>query len=446
VSYEKAFEALKEGDFKAASVLLEKAAQETGYQSDLINHSYTLALYRSGEKERLAEAAFRIGESLVDSDPASALDYLQRAFLGGNLDVARNRRVCEILEAWAAPKGSGPRGEIAKVALVVGSLASNHPPAAYVRMLARSLRGHGVQPIVFTTEWAASWFVNPVGAPEAQNLDVGVETVVASSEGDFAERAERIATSIRAHGVDAAFYHTGLNELITARVAAWRPAPIQAHVGPAGELDASFIDAHPGVLPASDIEERMEAHPASTRQGMGLESAGSVSATFGEFYKVAGSGYLHALGEILKRFPKHFHLFAGTGDVKPIRAYLHAESVLPRVRFLGPMSDVASVMPVVDVYLAPFPHSGDVTILDAMGAGKPVVTLRYPAGSPYNSAAEIVGVPELIASREMEYAEIAMKLVRDRDFRDRTSVAVSARFQKEFHPSLLGARYLELLR
>jgi predicted O-linked N-acetylglucosamine transferase (SPINDLY family) len=161
---------------------------------------------------------------------------------------------------------------------------------------------------------------------------------------------------------------------------------------------------------------------------------------------VAGSGYLHALGEILKRFPKHFHLFAGTGDVKPIRAYLHAEGVLPRVRFLGVMSDVASVMPVVDVYLAPFPHSGDVTVLDAMGAGKPVVTLRYPAGSPHNSAAELVGVPELIASRETEYAEIAMKLVRDRDFRDRISVAVSARFQKEFHPSLLGPKYLELLR
>jgi predicted O-linked N-acetylglucosamine transferase (SPINDLY family) len=179
---------------------------------------------------------------------------------------------------------------------------------------------------------------------------------------------------------------------------------------------------------------------------MGLESAGSVSATFGEFYKVAGSGYLHALGEVLKRFPKHFHLFAGSGDVKPIRAYLHAEGVLPRVRFLGPMSDVASVMPVVDVYLAPFPHSGDLAVLDAMGAGKPVVTLRYPAGSPYNSAAELVGVPELIALREIEYAEIAMKLVRDREFRERTGVAVSARFQKEFHPSLLGPKYLQLLR
>jgi hypothetical protein len=442
VSYEKAFEALKEGDFKAASVLLEKAAEETGYDSDLINHAYTLALYRAGDKSRLAEVAFRVGKSLVDSDPGSAMDYFQRAFLGG-LDAAKKRSVVEAFEKWAVPKAP-PVKAIKKVALVVGSLAATHLPAAYVRMLARSFRQHGVEAIVFSTECSASWFVNPVGAPEAQNLDMGVETVIASADGDFAERAERIAAAIRAYAVDAAFYHAGLDEQITCRVAAWRPAPVQIHVGPAGEFDAAFLDGQTGILPASDIEERLQAHPLSTRQEMGLESAGSVSATFGDFYKVAGSGYLHALGEILMRFPKHFHLFAGSGDIKPIRAYLHAEGVLPRVRFLGPMSDVASVMGVVDVYLASFPHSGDATVVDAMGAGKPVVTLRYPPNSPFSSGAEIVGVAELIASRESEYAEIAMRLIRDREARDRASAAVFSRYQNEFHPSLLGPRYLRI--
>jgi len=272
-----------------------------------------------------------------------------------------------------------------------------------------------------------------------------VETVIASAEGDFLERAERIASSMRAYGADVAFYHGGLNEQITTRVAALRPASIQVYAGKPGESVAALFDAHPGMLLASDIENRMQAHPSNTRQGMGLESAGSVSATFGDFSKVAGSGYLHALGEILKRFPKHFHLFAGSGDVKAIRAYLHAEEVLPRVRFLGPMSDAASVMDVIDIYLASFPLTGDETLLDAMGAGKPVVALRYPADSPYNSSAEIVGVPELVASREMEYAEIAIRLIRDRETRERAAEAVLARFQKEFHPSLLGPRYMRIV-
>src|SRR5207247_8649150 len=100
-----------------------------------------------------------------------------------------------------------------------------------------------------------------------------------------------------------------------------------------------------------------------TRQAMGFESASSVSATFGNLYKVAGSGYLKVLSEIMKRFPKHFHLFAGAGNVKAIRSHLHSEGVLPRVRFLGHVADVAPLLEVVDVYLASFPHSGGQSLL-----------------------------------------------------------------------------------
>jgi hypothetical protein len=450
VSYEKAFEALKEGDFKAASVLLEKAAEETGYDSDLINHAYTLALYRSGEKARLAQVAFRVGESLVDTDPGSAMDYFQRVFLAGpdGLDAAQQRRLAEIFELWTLPKDPSA-GAIArpirKVAHVIGSLAASHPPAAYLRMLVRSLKHHGVASVVFTTEWSASWFVNPAASLDAQNLEVDGEVQIASAEGDFNERAQRIATAIRASGVDVAFFHGGLDEQITTRVATLRPAAVQVYVGGRGETVAAPFDVQAGILPASDIEDRMQANPPNTRQSMGLESAGSVSATFGELSKVGGSGYLQALGQILQRFSKHFHLFAGSGDVKAIRAYLHAEGVLPRVRFLGPMSDVAPVLGAVDIYLASFPQPGDKRLLDAMGAGKAAVALRYPAGTPYNSSAELLGVPELIASRETEYAEIAMRLIRDREARELAAAAVSTRFAKEFHPSSLGPRYLRLL-
>src|SRR5437016_11762007 len=83
VSYEEAFEALKNGDFPAAVPLLEKAARETGYTSDIINHAYTIALYRTGDKPRLAEAAFRVASLLLEHDPASEMDYFQRALFAG---------------------------------------------------------------------------------------------------------------------------------------------------------------------------------------------------------------------------------------------------------------------------------------------------------------------------------------------------------------------------
>src|SRR5258708_2955347 len=102
VSYEEAFEAMKNGDFHAAVPLLEKAARDTGYTSDIINHAYTLALYHAGDKPRLADVAFRVANSLLQHDPASAMDYFQRALFAG-LDASRVRRVGEIFEEWAVP-------------------------------------------------------------------------------------------------------------------------------------------------------------------------------------------------------------------------------------------------------------------------------------------------------------------------------------------------------
>jgi len=193
---------------------------------------------------------------------------------------------------------------------------------------------------------------------------------------------------------------------------------------------------------ASDIETRLELAEPITLQGLGLESAGSVSATYGNLDKVSGSGYLRALTEIMKRFPKHFHLFAGAGNVKAIRPFLHSEGVLPRVRFLGHVSDVAPLLPAVDVYLASFPHSGGRSVIEAMGAGKPVVVLSFPPDSHYNSGAELVGVRELIAPGEADYVEIADRLLRDPALRKKQGEVMLARFQSEFRPERLGERYV----
>ena len=120
----------------------------------------------------------------------------------------------------------------------------------------------------------------------------------------------------------------------------------------------------------SDIESRMQMSKPITRQSLGIESATTISATLGNLNNVAGSGYLKALAEILKRFPQHFHLFAGAGNVKAIRPVLHSEGVLPRVRFLGHVADVAPLLDAVDLYLASFPPSEAHSILEAMGAGE----------------------------------------------------------------------------
>ncbi len=467
MSYQEAFEALKNGDFKTAASLLEPAARDTGYTSDIINHAYTLALYQSGDKPRLADVSFRVGNALLQNDPASAMDYFQRALLSG-LDAKRVRRIGEIFEGWAAPR---PQVDIDRpvdrFAHVVGCLLPGHAPSQYVsqyvKMLAASLKRKGVQSTIFTTEWAASWFFNPAGVPQSEAIEIDATVNIASVEGDFAERAQRIADAIRASGIQAAFFHGSLAEQITSRVAAMRPVPFQVNVNHGSELDADLFDGHihlfqnamertrfstdtaESIPLASDIETRLQMTEPVTRQSLGLESASSVSGTYGNLYKVAGSAYLKVLTEILKRFPKHFHLFAGAGNVKAIRPFLHSEGVLPRVRFLGHVGDVAPLLGAIDVYLDSFPHSGRRSVIEAMGAGKPVVVLRFPPDSPYNSGAELVGVRELIAPGEADYIEIADRLLRDPALRRKQGDAMLNRFRSEFRPERLGERYVAFM-
>jgi predicted O-linked N-acetylglucosamine transferase (SPINDLY family) len=151
---------------------------------------------------------------------------------------------------------------------------------------------------------------------------------------------------------------------------------------------------------------------SSVRQSMGLGIDASVSTTFGDLSRVAaGSGYLCVLGEILKRFPNHFHLFAGPGDVKTIRAYLHSEGVLSRVRFLGHTPDVSVLLQAADVYLAFFPNSDAQSIAEARDAGKPIVALQ--AGTSNGDAqTDPAGAPELLARTEAEYIDMASRLIR----------------------------------
>ena len=463
MSYEEAFEALKNGEFHTAAPLLEKAARETGYSSDIINHAYTLALHHSGDKPRLADVSFRVANSLLEHDPGSAMDYFQRALLAG-LDSKRVRRIGEVFEGWAAPSSpiTLPK-PVRRVAHVVGCLLSGHAPTQYVKMLVSSLKKQGIESAIFTTEWAASWFFNPAGVPQSQPMELEADVKIASVEGDFLQRAERVAQAILESGIQTAFYHGSLTEQITARVAAMRPAPIQVNVNHGSEMDADLFEgrihlfqnamertrfssgAAEWIPLASDIETRLQMSDPLTRQAIGIESASSVSATFGNLYKVAGSGYLKVLSEIMKRFPKHFHLFAGAGNVKAIRSHLHSEGVLPRVRFLGHVGDVAPLLDVIDLYLASFPHSGGHSLIEAMGAGKPIVVLRFPPDSHYNSGAELVGVRELTAAGEADYIEIADRLLRYHDLREKLGRSMLDRFRAEFRPERLGERYRAFL-
>ena len=463
MSYDEAFEALANGDFRTALPLLERAAQETGYTSQNINHAYTVALYRSGDKARLAEVSYRIGTMLVEQDRPSALDYFQRALFAG-LDPERVREIEKLFESWAVRSSAYPfsGAAVKRVAHIIGCALPTHSPAQYVKTLVMSLRLQGIESTVFTTEWATSWFFNSADTLQSQAVHMNTEVRIGAVEGDFVQRAERIAHDIQASKIEVAFFHGGLMEQITALVAVLRPVPLQIAVHHGTDMDADLFDGNiylfrtalerarfphlaEWIPLSSDIESRLQKSEPLTRRSMGLESATTISATFGNLQEMATPGYLRVLVEIMNRFPMHLHVFAGSGNVRSIRSHLHSEGVLPRVRFLGDVSDVAPLLGMIDVYFASFPRTGDQPIVDAMGAGKPVVVLRSPSDLATSCGPELVGVRELIAPGEADYIEIADRLLRTPAFRAIQGNAVLDRFRSELGPERFGQRYKAFL-
>ncbi len=460
-----ALQALRAGDFKTAASLLKVIVETNNYSSPPINTAYTLALYKIGEQSELVEVCYRIGNLLVGSDPGLAMDFFQRSILAG-LSADRVRKIGELFEKWATPRSSSdthlPR--MNRVAHVVGCLLPGHAPSLYVQLLSKAFKELGVESYVFTTEWAASWFFNAPGVQQSEPIEIEAKAIIASIDGNFLQRAERIAHAIKAAGIDIVLYHASLTEQITARVAAFRPARIQLNVNHAAEMDADLFEgfvhlfengvqrtrfpSHPWrrIPLISDIEDRLNACVPATRSSFGLDDAETVSGTFGNLYKVADRTYLESLAEILKRFPRHFHVFAGAGDEAAIKDSLNAAGVLSRVRFVGHIHDVAPLLGLIDLYLNSFPHSGGQSVLEPMAAGKPVVIRRYVEASHYNVGAELAGLPDLIAGSEHEYIAIADRLLRYASLRTKSGDALRERFRASFRPRGLAQQYVDFFR
>jgi len=426
----------------------------------MVNHAYTLALYRTGERVRLADVAFDIASGFLDIDPASAMDYFQRAIQAG-LDSVRLRRIGEIYEEWAGDRAAGKiRGNVVRVGHVVRSLPSAQPLTVYIRMLARSLKARGISSVVFTTEADIAWFMNPdsTSRTAATAVEPDARVVIGGTGGDFMERAARVAESIREAELQVVFYHSGFSDQIAARIAAIHPSAVQISVTHEDEIAADLFDGviYPSqswreriftsgiaelIPPSSDFDAHLRTDVFETRDSLGIQAAATVSASFGGPQRDQRE-FVKTLIELMRRYPNHFQLFAGNADVRAFRSVLHEAEVLPRIRFLGQVSDVTRLFGVTDLYLAPFPDSGRTAILDLMAAGKPMVALRHAAESASNTAAELIHDPELTPRTPMGYIDIADRLIRDVAARVQFGDRLRERFLRDFAPDLLGERYV----
>jgi glycosyltransferase involved in cell wall biosynthesis len=463
MSYSEGLEALQQGAFGAAVPLLEQAATAADFASDTINDAYTLALYHAGERQRLADVAFLVGSRAAAKSPGLAMDFFQRALIAG-LDSERIRGIGAFHEEWAGKPRRSQQSDkaVVRVAHVAGGLFVDKEPTRRIRLLCEGLRAHGAASAVFSTEWAASWFLNRSGSGHSDAVEIGADSWRAPLEGTLLDRAQAVANAVRAYDPQVVLYHAQFFEQVTARVAAFISGPLQVHVNHDLEITADLFDGRihcsgralarteypdnsAGWIPrVSDVESRLTKDAPIARRAIGIDSASSVSATFGHLDAICSPGYLAALTELLTRFPNHYHLFAGQGNVRAARQTLHAEGVLPRVRFLGPYGNVALLLPALDFYLAPFPHFDQDPVLDAMGAGKPVIVHRKAMDANGDPAADLVGSEEeLVVDNQAGYVEAASRIIRKSALRETLSESMRQRFAANYSPAAMGKKFMD---
>ena len=463
MSQQEALDALRAGDFEKAANLLVALVEDNQYSSDVLNHACTIALHQINSP-RLRDVAFKIGESLTARNSGLAADYFQRAILTG-VDLDKVQEVSDWHGSLARPGTRKHRADIRtdRVAHVIGCFLPGHAPSLYIQLLAASLEQSGVKSHVFTTEWTSSWFFNPPGVVQSNPPPVDAGVTVARIEGDFFDRAERIAETIRESDIDVVLYHCGASEQITVRVAALHPASIQINVNHAEEVSADLFEgfAHlfqngleRTLLPhrpkrwiplISDIEDRLKAAKPMKRSELGLDEAETVSATFGNLFKISEPIHLETIARILRRHPTLYHVIAGAGDQTPIRNFFEAEKLIDRVRFVDFVPDVAGLLGMVDVYLNSFPVSAGQSVLEAMAASIPTVIRKYPHATHHNVGAELVEIPDLLAADEDAYVRIADRLIDDPDLRTHYGQILNTRFQAEFRPQGLGGKYMDFV-
>jgi glycosyltransferase involved in cell wall biosynthesis len=136
-----------------------------------------------------------------------------------------------------------------------------------------------------------------------------------------------------------------------------------------------------GIAPGARVPDDTR---AALRQKLGIGASERVVLVVGNLYPVKGHEYLlDALPEVLGACPSTVVLLAGRGDrERSLREQAARLGIDPRVRFLGLRDDVPALLAIADLFVQPSLSEGlSIAILEAMAAGKPVITTSV-GGNP----------------------------------------------------------------
>lgn len=364
------------------------------------------ALHESG---RLFEAIDRLREAIA-IDPAHAAVHSNLLYLlhfDPRLDAAAIRREHEI---WNRRHARSPRS--------TERFANARSPDRLLR-------------IGYVSSHFGAHVIGRFIAPLLRNHDASQFQVTCYSPGE--QLFERIRNDRVDILVDLDMHLAGGSPLLFAR----KPAPIQVtYLGYCAGAGLEAIDyrlSDPYLDPiewdANYIEKtvRLPAtywcyEPPVEIEIAPLKHDGITFGCLNNFAKALPSA-LPAWGEILRRVPNS-RLILAAPSPSTERLAIGILAVDPaRVTFVRfqAIADYLRLYNAIDVALDPFPYAGGTTTCDALYMGVPIVTLagQTSVGRGGVSILSNLGLPELIAQTPDQYIEIAARVPRVPNLRDR---------------------------
>ena len=156
-----------------------------------------------------------------------------------------------------------------------------------------------------------------------------------------------------------------------------------------------------------------------------------------------------AIGEILRRCPRAYYVPMGpVPDNSKVVKQLTSLDVGSRVKFLGSVPCPSQVARSMHIYLNEFPFGGGISLLDALAAGCPLVSMYDVAGPPQAKYVGIYyGMDRVVTSNDpADYVDLACRLLSDPAMHAEWREAAIRRY--EAHTDVCGyvRRFEEIVR
>ncbi len=252
---------------------------------------------------------------------------------------------------------------------------------------------------------------------------------------------------------------TSLNSPVTTGIPAMThyllgAGPRSREVAQAGYTERLAMIEAPGMCFSKPMRAARSGE-TSHREAMGIGADATVFISGANFYKVIpelrrtwARMIARVPGSVLVLFPfgpSWSNEYANGPFLRDIYTSFAVEGLdAPRLVVMPPMaspSDIQDLLKVADVYVDSFPYAGATSIIDALEVGLPTIVVDS-VQQRFGQAAALLrelGVPELIASDERGYVELAVSLGVDVGRRKR--VAEEIREKMKGTPRFLNPRW-----